>query len=573
MSTPVLSGSALLVNTTTAFAQQSPEVTQLGDGRSLIVWQDASKTGGDASGTAIRAQILRADGTREGGEILINTVTFGDQIQPAVTLLTNGDFVVAWTVTQATSGDANGAAVKAQVFSNTGTPLGAEILVNNLPLFSQSRPEVTALDDGGFVVTFNTPNNTFAPFNATFDVNMRLFDADGTPRGNEVTVNQSDVSLQTNGHLTTLANGTILAVWNQTAFGNEPDPLHDMSRTGIVARLLAADGTPLTAQFGVNTLTGGDQQDPEVAALTGGGFVVTWRDNSRTAPDTSAEAIRAQVFDASGTKVGAEIVVNTTTAQRQDEPAITGLSDGRFMIAWTDWSAPVNWDIRAQLFNADGTALGTEFLVTTASGNQNNPALAELSDGRVMISWREGNDTGGGNIAAQIVDPREAALVFAGTGGNDIAVGTRFNDRLAGRSGDDNLIGAAGRDTLSGAAGDDVLTGGLGADQLSGGRGADTFVFTSPDDSDPGNRDRITDFRLAQGDLIDLSALDANTTTAGDDAFAFVGAAAFTALGQVRVTLSGTDTLVEVNSSGSTAADMHILLTGQLTLDALDFAL
>jgi hypothetical protein len=59
-----------------------------------------------------------------------------------------------------------------------------------------------------------------------------------------------------------------------------------------------------------------------------------------------------------------------------------------------------------------------------------------------------------------------------------------------------------------------------------------------------------------QADRIDRSAVDAKT-----------------ALGQVRGILSGTDTLAAVMTTGRTAADLCILLTGQLVLDALGFAL
>lgn len=78
-----------------------------------------------------------------------------------------------------------------------------------------------------------------------------------------------------------------------------------------------------------------------------------------------------------------------------------------------------------------------------------------------------------------------------GSGKADTLQGTRFADHLAGQGGKDKLLGGAGADTLEGGAGFDVLTGGAGAD---------TFLFAQT------GGDRITDFRLAQGDRIALEA-------------------------------------------------------------------
>ena len=72
-----------------------------------------------------------------------------------------------------------------------------------------------------------------------------------------------------------------------------------------------------------------------------------------------------------------------------------------------------------------------------------------------------------------------------------------------GGSGDDNLNGNADQDFLRGRTGDDTLNGGGGDDRLRGDKGADYFLFT---DLSNGNVeiDTIEDYRLRQGDVIDL---------------------------------------------------------------------
>jgi Ca2+-binding RTX toxin-like protein len=119
-----------------------------------------------------------------------------------------------------------------------------------------------------------------------------------------------------------------------------------------------------------------------------------------------------------------------------------------------------------------------------------------------------------------------------------------------------------------------VIAGGGGADTLTGAGGADRFKFNALSDSTPGAPDRITDFNKAQGDKIDLSAIDANSNLGGDQAFTKV--AAFTGQAGQLVTSynAGTNTTsISVDINGDSVADMVIQLTGHPSLVAGDFIL
>src|SRR5688572_30483408 len=122
-------------------------------------------------------------------------------------------------------------------------------------------------------------------------------------------------------------------------------------------------------EFLVNTTTEWHQYQPAMSAFSNGGFVTAWTDLSGLSADNSANAIRAQIFDASGVKAGAELLVNTTTTGAQNQPTVTTLSDGRFVVAWSDYSGYGDTGsgpaVRAQIFNVNGTKSGSEFLVST----------------------------------------------------------------------------------------------------------------------------------------------------------------------------------------------------------------
>jgi Ca2+-binding RTX toxin-like protein len=155
--------------------------------------------------------------------------------------------------------------------------------------------------------------------------------------------------------------------------------------------------------------------------------------------------------------------------------------------------------------------------------------------------------------------------------------GSNGNNTIAGLGNNDTLRGRGGSDTIDGGGGNDIIAGNAGQDFLTGGTGADRFVFTSITDSSVGsaNAEVITDFNQAQGDRIQLNAIDA-IAGGGDDPFAFIGTAAFTGTaGQLRYRIEGAtgDTIVVLDVNGDGLRDMSIRLDGTHALVAGDFVL
>jgi Ca2+-binding RTX toxin-like protein len=130
--------------------------------------------------------------------------------------------------------------------------------------------------------------------------------------------------------------------------------------------------------------------------------------------------------------------------------------------------------------------------------------------------------------------------------------------------------------TLSGGAGNDKLVGSAGTDTFLGGAGADRFQFNLVSDSVVGPKaDKIADFSHAQGDKIDLSAIDADTVLAGNQAFSFIGNGLFTHhAGELRFAItSPTTTTIAGDVNGDGVSDFHIVLSGTIALTAADFVL
>lgn len=240
-----------------------------------------------------------------------------------------------------------------------------------------------------------------------------------------------------------------------------------MATATVTMTVQGVDGPPTPAgvfrigtEIGVNTQTQNYQSQPKIAKLAGGGFVVSWTDSYDPTGNYNNN-IKAQRFDATGNKVGSEILVNSYTGS-QDTSGVVGLSNGKFVVTWHDYSGALggstDGSIKAQLFNADGSKSGGEFLASTITGgSQAWPSLTSLSGGGLVVAF---DDNGGtfGTSARGVV-----AQIFDGNGtkvGNAFLINTPTGDwqalvQVAGLSGggfvatwDDEDGGSVSGDTV-----------------------------------------------------------------------------------------------------------------------------
>jgi Ca2+-binding RTX toxin-like protein len=123
--------------------------------------------------------------------------------------------------------------------------------------------------------------------------------------------------------------------------------------------------------------------------------------------------------------------------------------------------------------------------------------------------------------------------------------------------------------------GSDSLTGGAGSDTLTGGAGADKFIFSNVSDFASGiTLDTIAEFHHAEADRIDLSGVDADSTLAGNQAFIFIGAAAFDHHpGELSYTVNGGGVVVQADINGDGVADFSFNVLGVSSLLGADFIL
>jgi hypothetical protein len=122
------------------------------------------------------------------------------------------------------------------------------------------------------------------------------------------------------------------------------------------------------------------ETDPDVAALRDG-FVVVW-----TAPSSSVTDIRATILSNTGTTVASNILVNTNTTAAQNEASVVALADGGFVVTWENDLTNL---VRAQRFDAVGSKIGAEFTLKNGVSDGffgDSPEAALLSDGRIAFA-------------------------------------------------------------------------------------------------------------------------------------------------------------------------------------------
>lgn len=478
------------VNTATPGEQSTPSIAALSDGGYIITWTSDLQ---DGSGYGIYAQRYDSSGTPVGGETQINTTTAGGQDWSDVTAVEGGGYVITWS---SNGQDGSSEGIYAQLYDSSGAAVGVETRVNSTTANTQTLPVVAPLQSGGYVITWESNLQD----GSGYGIYAQAYNADGTTSGTEFRVNTTTANGQIEPAIAGLADGGYIVTWYSLAQDGGPDSFLSY---GVYAQRYSSSGTPVGGQFLVNATTSGDQAQPAVAALPDGGYVITWTSFGQ---DGSGWGIYAQIYSADGTRSGSEFRVNSTVTDYQVTPEVAALEGGGFAITWTsNLQDGSGYGVYAQAYDSAGATIGSETQVNTfAANDQAQPFIAALAGGGYVITWTsiledgsvsgvyaqsfwrstvatDGPDTLHGSDGPNVID---------GLGGDDIISGHAGNDMLQGGAGEDLIFGGLGNDTiygddlngldwadntLYGEGGDDTIYGGYGTDTIYGGDGNDTL--------------------------------------------------------------------------------------------------
>ena len=213
--------------------------------------------------------------------------------------------------------------------------------------------------------------------------------------GGELQVNSYTTGNQWFPASAMLEDGSFVIVWQSGGSDNGDD-----DGSSVQGRRYSSGGEPLASTFLVNAYTTGAQEDPAITAVPDGGFIVVWESAGSDGDDTSDRSIQAQRFDSSGNGIATPFQVNDYTTNAQVDPRVAADDDGGFVVVWassgSDGGDTSNESIQGQRFASDGTALGTQFQVNDyTSSEQDQASVAMAGDGSFLVVWRSlGSDNG-----------------------------------------------------------------------------------------------------------------------------------------------------------------------------------
>lgn len=560
----------------------SPEIITLANGHVAVIWDSATTNGGD-----IRGAILDpASGAVVNADFEVSQ--FQTDTDPEALALTGGNWVVAM---------ANSNNVYLQVMSSVGAQIGAQITINASAAGTERDPVLTPLTDGGFVVVW-TLNDTstvedavwasvrnadgsvrVAPFEIGFNgagndneapavaalqngnwavvykdsgwggdgLTLQIFDPAGANVGVStfIRVDTDSAAIERDPDITVLSNGFIAVTWTHPFSATDDDifvKIYDQTGNQI---LIGGSSDPGQLQGG-----GVDTFDAAITALLDDQFVATWTQEDGDSAGYGIrgdirQLTRTQTSDGAGDTLTGDSLRDILNGNGGDD-TLNGRGGRDLLYGGDDDDVADGGDGNDTVYGGNGNDLlrgdegfdllyggdgddrffgngsddtayggagndtvtvGTGDALDVAYGGDDTDTLEYAgTTGSIVFDMTTGdfvyegsavtvlgfenfNDASGNGTVTGTVD----ANAIDGGGGKDTLSGGAGNDQLNGGAQGDKLFGDAGDDLLNGGGARDRLEGGAGHDDLQGGAGRDFANAGAGDDtvSGSGGRDKL----------------------------------------------------------------------------------
>ncbi len=441
---------------------------------------------------------IQIHNSEEGIEQLVNSSIDGDQKDVNVATLNNGNYVAIWQTYRA---DVDKNSVMGQMYDTAGNKLNSEFQLYNYTYayYFHTNPEVVTLKDGGFVVVWGSYSDSYN----NKEIFARIYNDDGGSVRSTFQVNTTTDNTQSGANIASLDNGNFIVIWNSYLSsdkaqtfdknGNKVGTELEISNGSIVpldegnfvvisgssAQLYSSNAQMVGLPFDISESYNSETMPVSIAdfnnlfslfdgtgnkvRLNDGSFVAVW-----SAPYGDwDDDIFVQRYDVNNNKVGDVIKVNTHTSSQQKSPDITALNDGGFIVHWEshnqDGDANGGYGIYSRRFDSEGNPLGAVIIIHDITGT--------ISD-----------DTIQGTVDVDNIAPLEGADVVSALAGNDTITLTADsvwgagyfakNMSITPSVGTDEMIALSGLNRFT-----DVIDGGADIDTINLTDGNDAFFI------------------------------------------------------------------------------------------------
>ena len=360
------------VNTYQVEEQYFPRIAILSDGKFVIVWMSYLQ---DGSELGIYAQIYKADGTPYSPEFQVNTNFERSQMNPSITALTNGGFIIVWESVNALGSSL----LCAQKYDLNGQRIGGEFLVST-PSDHQINPSVAPLQNDGFIVIWVQVQST------NTRIAGKMFDTAGGSMNFIITAPGEVVGGPT---VKAFADGSFIVAWSV-----------ERNSYDIVARVFDPSGLIPTPEFEINEFNPDFDETPTVTILSDDSFVVAW---TATDIDGDRKGVIARKFAKNGTPIGDQFIVNTNRNGDQRNQAITSFSDGSFLVIWESVNIVTgSYELFGQRFDINGNPIELETSLGISSESSFDHDIAAFENGDFLLAWSTSDIVGQYDVDAKI---------------------------------------------------------------------------------------------------------------------------------------------------------------------------
>lgn len=299
----------------------------------------------------------------------VNDDTTDRNLESSLGIDEDGNFIVTWEDYR--NGRAN---IYFQRYSSNANPIDINTKINviNDTAFN---PQIAVAQNGNFAVCWNE-NNNFTPF-----FKIRFYNKYAIPFTPPIIYNDSIAGVYQMARITVTQNNIYIATWKNRSSINGQDKIYFQmfdSLGNIIGNNVRVDDTIST------------KDNPDIASLPDGRFVITWQDSRP--PSLFTNDIFMQIFDANGNKIGVNQRVNDNLNPEDHQlfPKISSDTSGRFVIGWTDYNNN-SIDSYIQLYNSNGTKKGNN-IGLDGFGYEGIRTLNKRANGEFIVIY--GDDIG-----------------------------------------------------------------------------------------------------------------------------------------------------------------------------------
>jgi Ca2+-binding RTX toxin-like protein len=270
---------------------------------------------------------------------------------------------------------------------NVGIAQIGEFNVN--PRMEEGRyPRIAPLQNGGFIAAWNGYDYEASSAYSTPCVYLQRYDSEGVPEGEETRATLTRANINVAPDIAVLSGGGYVLTWTAD------HPTQNLRC--FMAQRFAADGTPLGDEIEINGWTSNAWR-ASICPRADGGFSVAWEIDNAAGNDYG---VYSRTYDSHGAPLGASMLVTPTLAVAQGEPSIAGLAGGGHVVVWhSNVAAASDYSIYARLYGANGNALGSPIQVNASDASLDYaPDVLALTQGGFVVAWEKAEGSDGHEI-------------------------------------------------------------------------------------------------------------------------------------------------------------------------------